>query len=135
MNDAEGPVSNHPVSNDRRAAGLWVMVVEDELLIAASLEIALESKGYRVIGPVATVDEALELLKTEQPDMALIDYRLARTTTEALVGPLHTRQIPVCVLTGYSAAQLPPAYAGCTVLEKPFRMNALLEALEHIRRG
>ncbi|MEP6897452.1 MAG: response regulator [Rhodanobacter sp.] len=135
MNDAEDPVSNAPVSKDRPVDGLLVMVVEDELLIAASLEIALESRGYRVIGPVATVDEALELLKTEQPDMALIDYRLARTTTEALVSPLQTRKIPVCVLTGYSASQLPPTYAGCTVLEKPFRMNALLEALEHIRHG
>jgi CheY-like chemotaxis protein len=110
-----------------------VMVVEDELLIAATLEIALESKGYKVLGPVATVDEALALLQQAKPDLAVIDYRLARTTTEALLPELTERNIPVCVLTGYNASQLPPAYAGHTILEKPFRLATLLEALDGIR--
>jgi CheY-like chemotaxis protein len=125
MNDAtpDSPAPPAPV----------VMVVEDELLIATSLELALESRGYRILGPVATVDEALELLQTTRPDMALIDYRLARTTTEALLPSLDSKHIPVCVLTGYSPAQLPSAYAGCTVLEKPFRLNTLMDALDHLQ--
>ena len=110
-----------------------VMVVEDELLIATSLELALESRGYRILGPAATVDEALELLATERPDMALIDYELAKTTTETLLPSLDSRHIPVCVLTGYSQALLPVAYADYVVLEKPFRLNALMDALEHLQ--
>lgn len=109
------------------------MVVEDELLIAATLEMALESGGYRLLGPVATVDDALALLATSRPDMALIDYRLASTTTEALLQPLHELRVPVCVVTGYSRQQLPGAYASCAMLEKPFRIKALLEALEHLK--
>ncbi|MGP1609242.1 MAG: response regulator [Burkholderiales bacterium] len=112
--------------------GQVVMVVEDELLIAATLEAALTEKGYRVLGPVATVPEAIELLQTSQPDVALIDYRLATTTTEALLPSLASRSIPVCVLTGYSASQLPAAYAGHTVLEKPFRIHTLMAALNKI---
>ena len=110
-----------------------VLVVEDELLIAASLEIALEGRGYRVLGPVATVDEALALLETSRPDLALIDYRLASTTTEDLVAPLQALRIPICVLTGYSPQQLPDTYAQCLVLEKPFRMNTLIDGLKRLR--
>jgi CheY-like chemotaxis protein len=109
-----------------------VMVVEDELLIATTLEFALESKGYRVLGPVATVSEALVLLETAKPDIALIDYRLAATTTEALLPSLQSLNVPVCVLTGYHPGQLPPAYNGYTVLEKPFRLHTLMHALEKL---
>jgi len=109
-----------------------VMVVEDELMIATTLEFALESNGYRVLGPVATVEDALALLETSKPDIALIDYRLASTTTEALLPLLELRQIAVCVLTGYNSSQLPPAYANYTTLEKPFRLNTLMQALERL---
>ncbi|HEV7779126.1 MAG TPA: response regulator [Luteibacter sp.] len=111
------------------AAGPQVLVVEDELMIAATLEMALESKGYRVLGPVATIDEAIGLLETVRPDLALIDYRLARTTTEALLPVLDAHRVPVCVLTGYGRAQLPVTYAGYTVLEKPFSMKDLLATI------
>ncbi len=114
---------------------LHILVVEDELLIATSLEIALENQGHRLLGPTATVDAALKALETAQPDIALIDYRLPDSTTEPLLPVLRERGIPVCVLTGYSRDQLPPAYQHCHVLEKPLRMAALMEALQtmHLR--
>jgi DNA-binding response OmpR family regulator len=113
--------------------GQTVMVVEDELLlVATTLEAALESSGYHVLGPVSTVPAAIGLLHTSQPDVALIDYRLATTTTETLLPSLKSRQIPVCVLTGCGASQLPAAYAGLTVLEKPFRIKTLMATLSQI---
>lgn len=111
--------------------GPIVMVVEDDLMIAETLEIALESRDYRILGPVSTLEQAQQLLETSAPDIALIDYRLATTTTEALLSSLNSRHIPICVLTG--ADELPATYAGCTVLQKPFRLNALLDALQQSR--
>ncbi|MHB1058809.1 MAG: response regulator [Rhodanobacter sp.] len=110
-----------------------VLVVEDDRMISATLEIALESKHYRVLGPVATLAEAHELLEASNPDVALIDYRLAAATTEGLLAALNARHVPTCVLTGLQADQLPVAYADCTVLQKPFRLNTLINALEHAR--
>ncbi|HZX69806.1 MAG TPA: response regulator [Rhodanobacter sp.] len=107
-----------------------VLLVEDELLIATSMEIILEGHGYRILGPVATVADAIALLENDRPDMALLDYRLARTTTEPLIPILARQRVPVCVLTGYGRAQLPAAYAECALLEKPFRTSALLAALQ-----
>lgn len=111
---------------------LLVLVVEDELMIASTLEITLDMHGYRVLGPAATVAEAADLLTRTRPDVALIDYRLATTTTEALLPLLRERDVPVCVLTGYGAGQLPPAYAGYAVLEKPFPMQALVSMIEDL---
>ncbi|HZX70396.1 MAG TPA: response regulator [Rhodanobacter sp.] len=112
-----------------------VMVVEDDMLISATLEIALESRDYRVLGPVATLEEAYQLLETSEPDIALIDYRLATSTTEDLLASLHARQVPTCVLTGLRADELPAAFASCAVLQKPFRLDALLDALKQVRPG
>lgn len=110
--------------------GLLILVVEDELLIATSLEMVLESKGHRVLGPAATVRDARAAMESAQPDLALIDYRLADSTTEPLLPDLYECGIPSCVLTGYSREQLPESYSHCHVLEKPFRMGALLEAID-----
>lgn len=107
-----------------------VLLVEDELLIAASLEMILEAHDYRILGPVATIDEAMTLLENHHPDMALLDYRLARTTTEPLLPILAQQQVPVCVLSGYGRQQLPAAYDACALLEKPFRANSLLAVLQ-----
>jgi DNA-binding NtrC family response regulator len=112
-----------------------VMVVEDDMLVSAALEIALESKHCRVLGPVATLEDARELLDTSNPDFALIDYRLATATTEELLAPLNARHIPTCVLTGVRADELPPAYATCAVLQKPVDLDALLDALRQVRPG
>ena len=101
-------------------------------MIASFMEVALQAKGYRVLGPVATVDDAVRLLSTSRPDLALIDYRLANATTEPLLPELQARDISVCVMTGYSPSQLPPAYAGYPVLEKPFLMSTLLQAIANI---
>lgn len=119
--------------NEKAADPLHILVVEDELLIATSLEIVLESHGHRVLGPTATVAEARNALETAQPDLALIDYRLADSTTEPLLPVLHERSIPVCVLSGYSRDQLPAAYQDCHLLEKPFRMRALIDTIETMR--
>lgn len=112
-----------------------VMVVEDDALVSATLEIALESRDYRVLGPVATLEDAYRLLETSEPDIALIDYRLATATTEKLLASLDARHVPTCVLTGLHADELPPAYASCAVLRKPFGLKALLDALKHARPG
>jgi Response regulator containing CheY-like receiver, AAA-type ATPase, and DNA-binding domains len=112
-----------------------IMVVEDDMLVSEALDIALESKHCRVLGPVATLEDAYELLEASNPDFALIDYRLAATTTEGLLASLNARHIPTCVLTGLRADELPVAYAKCVVLQKPFDLDALLDALRQVRPG
>lgn len=112
-----------------------VMVVEDDRLTSDTLEIALEAREYRVLGPAASVRDARELLEISTPDIALIDARLATTASDGLLASLTTRNIPICVLTGSTEDELAPVHAGCTILRKPFRLNALLVMLHRIIPG
>ena len=109
-----------------------VLIVEDELMIATTLEMMLSDRGYRVIDPVATVEDALAALETVRPDVALLDYRLGDSTTEPLLQVLHDRQIPVCMLTGYGRDALPKRYQKYPVLEKPFSLGELLSELQRL---
>lgn len=116
--------------SDSKSNKRLVLVVEDDELIASTMEIALESRGYAIAGPVATLEGAKELLGATQPDLALIDYRLETGTSEQLLPLLRERNIPTCVLTGIAADSLPAAYTQCMVLQKPFRLHELIEVVE-----
>ncbi|MCF8366488.1 MAG: response regulator [Bacteroidales bacterium] len=53
-----------------------VLIVEDELLVAADIEESLEILGYRVIGSVATGKDALQKVNEQLPDIILMDIML-----------------------------------------------------------
>jgi len=53
-----------------------VLVVEDEWLIADEVCHQLLKAGYRVVGPVPSVHEALSFIGEDEVDAALLDYRL-----------------------------------------------------------
>jgi CheY-like chemotaxis protein len=56
---------------------LRVLVVEDEPMIAWMLEAEIQGLGHEVVGIAATASQALELARATQPDMAIMDIRLA----------------------------------------------------------
>lgn len=49
-----------------------VLLVEDEFLIAMDLEMLLERHGWHVLGPAATVKQALQLLRSAEPAVATL---------------------------------------------------------------
>jgi DNA-binding LytR/AlgR family response regulator len=51
-------------------------IVEDEMVIARTIESSLDDLGYDHCGPATTYGEALELLETERPDLLLLDINL-----------------------------------------------------------
>src|SRR5665213_3227053 len=56
---------------------LKVMIAEDDLFIADMLGDVLGRSGYEVCGIAATVAAAVELGERHQPDLAVLDLRLA----------------------------------------------------------
>ncbi len=53
-----------------------VLIVEDELLVAADIEESLEILGYKVIGSVATGEAAIKKVNEQLPDIILMDIML-----------------------------------------------------------
>lgn len=53
-----------------------VLIVEDEFVVANSLRLLLQKADYNVTGIAASVDEALQLLKAQKPELVILDIRL-----------------------------------------------------------
>jgi len=83
---------------------LSVLIVEDEAILAAHLASKVKLLGYRVIGPVSTGEEALDLLRVDAPNIALLDIRLDGRLDgiETAARLKQIRDIPVIFLTAHS---------------------------------
>jgi len=110
--------------------GLRVLVVENDEMSAALLQMQLVQSGALVVGLAASVSEALRLLAETQPDVALLDYRLAHNeTSEPIAAALRARSVPFVLATGMTAAQLPVAMQSGVLLIKPYLSADLCKAL------
>jgi len=112
--------------------GLRVLVVEDEFLIAMDLALLLERQGWRVLGPAATVKQALRLLERgeEPPDVALLDVNLHGELVTPVAERLRASGIPFVLASAYDRVDLlAPALAGVPNLGKPTDARRLLATL------
>lgn len=109
--------------------GRSVLVVEDETLVAMLVEDTLVDAGATVVGPAATVAQALDLLSRESPQMAVLDMNLAGETSESVADALVARGVPFVVASGYGAAGVPERFASAPVLSKPYAPEDLTAAL------
>jgi CheY-like chemotaxis protein len=112
--------------------GRRILVVEDEALVAMLVEDALLDAGCAVVGPVATVADALALLDDAKPEAAVLDLNLAGETSAPVADALAERGVPFVVATGYGAAGLPPEHKDAPVLAKPYDPAELTAALARI---
>jgi len=74
-----------------------VLIADDELLVAMQLQHLMVSLGYEVVGSARTGKEAVDLCRTQRPDLALMDARMPE-----MDGLAATRSIvemcPTCVI-------------------------------------
>ena len=106
------------------------LVVEDEFLIAMDLELLLERQGWRVLGPAASVVEALRLLEQgEAPDAALLDVNLRGELVTPVAEALRARGVPFVLASAYDPSDMAEALAGAVNVGKPTDERRLLAAL------
>ncbi|WP_367382527.1 response regulator [Stenotrophomonas cyclobalanopsidis] len=109
---------------------LRVLVVENDEMSAALLQMQLVQAGAVVVGLAATVAESLRLLQETSADVALLDYRLARNeTSEPVAAALAAARVPFVLATGMTADQLPASMRGGVLLVKPYLSVDLSQAL------
>lgn len=108
--------------------GKYVLVVEDEFLIAETTCMDLENAGAFVVGPVPTVGRALSLLQSRQVDAALLDIKLNEETSISIVNELQRRAIPYVFVSNISPAELPPRFRDYLV-GKPAEMRTIAKTL------
>jgi CheY-like chemotaxis protein len=104
-------------------------VVEDEMLVAWLLEDMLGDLGCVVVGPAASVTQALTMLDAEAIDAAVLDLNLNGERSFPVADALAARGVPFAFSTGYAKDSLPNGYQCFPVLQKPFGRGKLGDAL------
>lgn len=116
-------------------AGVRVLIVEDELLLAMDYEEMLRREGFMVLGPVGRQARALALLERELPDVAILDVNLAGERSTAVAEALVANQVPFVVVTGYGERTLcEPVLRGAPRLDKPIKAQELLRIVKELAR-
>jgi CheY-like chemotaxis protein len=107
-----------------------ILVVEDEYLIAMSLQDALESAGSIVVGPVPSVDKAIQTIDSEPHiDAAVLDVNLGGAFAYPVADRLIAVKIPFVFTSGYEDNVLRTRYSGVKNCTKPYLFQAIEEAL------
>jgi DNA-binding response OmpR family regulator len=109
--------------------GQRVLIVEDEFLIALDLEDIIRDARAEVI-LVATADEALKEIDRDTVTLAVLDFNLAKGTSQAVAHRLVRDGIPFIFHTALS--DLPAAFPSVPVVSKPTTSQDLIAALELI---
>lgn len=80
-----------------------VLIVEDEIIIAMTMEFMLKSAGWPVCGRAARGEEAIQLARTARPGLILMDIRLAGDLdgVDAVRAIREFSSSPVIFISGY----------------------------------
>jgi CheY-like chemotaxis protein len=112
--------------------GRRVLIVEDEAIIAMTLEDVLQELGCFVVGPAAGIADALASIRTEAIDAAFLDLNIDGRESYLVADALRARDVPFLFCTGYGADGVDPRYAGSAVLQKPFMPSEVEIGLRRI---
>ena len=123
-----------PAMGGKMAAlsGCRILIVEDEAAIALDIEHALRAEGATVVGPAATIEDALAEIAQNQVDCALLDVKLGDGNADAVAAALDKRAIPIVFVTAYSDERMPPGFEARPVIRKPYEQRQLLNLVASI---
>jgi response regulator NasT len=111
-----------------------VVIAEDEAIIRLDLKETLEEEGYEVVGETGRGDQAVDMVRSLQPDLAILDIKMpGMDGLEAARLISADRLCAVLVLTAFSQREVVEQArdAGALAyLVKPFQKSDLIPAIE-----
>jgi two-component system, NtrC family, response regulator HydG len=114
-----------------------ILIVEDQFIEANSLRLILKKAGYHIFPIAHSVDDALQILEVQKPDIVMLDIRLQGALTGIdLARALKNMNIPFVYLSANSDKQVLDAAIATKpygFLVKPFREKDVLVMLDVAR--
>lgn len=112
-----------------------IIIVEDEPLIAEGIALHLKNSIFSVSAIAYDADEALQLLQTKTPDIAILDINLEGGKDGIQIAEYINKACPMpfIYLTSYSDKAImdrAKATSPSGFIVKPFNKNTLLASLE-----
>lgn len=111
-------------------AGLRVIIVEDEAMLALCLREVIEDEGYVVAGMAETVAEARTLAETAAFDVAIIDLHLHGEKADDVAASILGSGRAIIISTGSEATEVPARFHAWPVLRKPYKDIAIFSAIK-----
>ena len=110
--------------------GRRVLIAEDEPLLALDLSLSIEEARGEVVGPVATVAEALALIEREPVEAAILDVHLADRDIAPVAEALLARGVAVLFHTASAVpGEIARKFGAVPVCPKPMPPQAVLDTL------
>lgn len=115
-----------------------VLVVDDQSDVRAMIAIVLRINHFEIV-EAASAEAALQLFEQSRFDLAIVDIFLRETSGSDLIGTLRERapELPVVAISGMTALDFlsgAPGLSDVVCLQKPFRPNDLMRAIETARQ-
>jgi DNA-binding NtrC family response regulator len=98
-----------------------LLVVEDEFLIALDMMDALEAKGFDIVGPISSVEAALQIIAASPHpfDGVILDVNLHGKLSFPIADLLMSMHVPFVFTTGYDNSVIPDRFDHILAIEKP----------------
>jgi AmiR/NasT family two-component response regulator len=111
-----------------------VVIAEDEAIVRLDLKEILEEEGYEVVGETGRGDEAVDLVRSKRPDLAILDIKMPGADGLTAAREITAdRLAAVLILTAFSQRDLieQARNAGALAyLVKPFQKSELIPAID-----
>ena len=111
-----------------------VLIADDEAVIRMGLRTMLEDKGHRVVATATDGASAVEMARTEKPEVILLDIKMPGMDGIAAARKImQERPTPIVMLTAYSQRELVNEAREASVfgyLVKPVKEDLLDATLE-----
>jgi DNA-binding response OmpR family regulator len=116
--------------NRSRLAGHRILIVEDNFNIATGMVRLFKAQGIEVVGPAATVADALATIATaERIDGAVLDVNLRGKLVWPVVDALRSKGVPLVFMTGYDDEVVSPPYRDIPCVRKPIALERVIDAI------
>jgi len=113
-----------------------VMIVEDEPLIGAAMQMFVEEVSGTVSGPHMTLADGLTAAREAAPiDVALLDCNLGRDTSWPIAEALAERGVPFAFTSGKGVGEIDPRFSDRPVFAKPVDEDRLKTYLESLKQS
>jgi len=114
----------------------YILVIDDEKVIAMVIKEILESKGYKVVTASDGGTGIEYLFKHPKPDLVLTDLRMPGIDGCTVINTMNSdpdlRKIPKVIISGSipELSDLPPENSYDALLVKPFDLDELIRTIQ-----
>lgn len=132
--DAKAVAANAESEAQRASlAGLRVLLVEDQVLIALDAESCLKALGAAQVVIAPTSEHAMKHINQAKPDLAVLDVNLGDHTSAPVAEALRSLGVPFMFATGYGdTIMVPESMKTVPIVRKPYADSTLAEAITNL---